>query len=101
MPRASRKDRKVQRQRQARAVDRGLPTSEFDSRRPSGFGSIGSSSSVVESTGLLAKDATSAQRKGWFSTWPTSVKILGLATLALLGYGLWRTLTQQTGVPAR
>lgn len=101
MPRVSRKDRKVQRQRQARATDRGLPTSEIDLRRPSGIGYNDASGSTPASTALAANGSAPAERKGWFSTWPTSVKLLGLATLALLGIGLWRTLTQQSGVPTR
>ena len=85
MPRASRKDRKIQRQRATNAADRGLPAPILEPR------------GVVQTRkgGL-----PSASDDGWAgSTEPKPsnrrvwIKILGLATLALLGLSLWRTLS--------
>jgi hypothetical protein len=94
VPRASRKDRKNLRQRAANAADRGLPTPEIESRgSPSSRFSNGPDSTAFEPTTADLVGASLATKKGWFATWPLSVKILGFAILAMLGFGLWRTLT--------
>jgi hypothetical protein len=88
--RASRKDRKEQRQRAVNAADRGLPTATIEPRKHGGpLGSAGDSPDASDATHGASGRPTS---KGWFASWPASVKLLGLATLALLGIGLWRTL---------
>jgi hypothetical protein len=92
--RVSRKDRKNLRQRAANAVDRGLPAPEIDSRQsPSSRFSNGPDSTAFEPTTADLGAANLATKKGWFATWPLSMKILSFAILALLGFGLWRTLT--------
>ncbi len=94
MARASRKDRKNLRLRAANAVDRGLPTPEIDSRGSSSARlASGPNSTDFEPTTADVGGVNLATKKGWFSTWPLSVKILGFAILAMLGFGLWRTLT--------
>ena len=100
MPRASRKDRKNLRQRAANAADRGLPTPEIDFHgAPNSRFSNGPDSTAFEPTTADLVGANLATKKGWFATWPLSVKILGFAILAMLGFGLWRTLTsRETGV---
>ena len=97
MPRASRKDRKNLRQRATNAADRGLPAPEIDSRgSPSSRFSNGPDSTAFEPTTADLNSASLAIKKGWFATWPLSVKVLGFAILAMLGFGLWRTLTAST-----
>ncbi len=94
MSRASRKDRKNLRQRAANAADRGLPTPEIDSRgSPNSRFSNGPDSTAFEPTTADLGGVSHSTKKGWFANWPLSVRILGLATLALLAFGLWRTLT--------
>ncbi len=101
MTRASRKDRKAQRQRAVNAADRGLPTATIEARkRGSSLASAGDSPEPPDATYGASGRPTS---KGWFASWPASVKLLGLATLALLGIGLWRTLSatpRDTSPPA-
>lgn len=94
MARASRKDRKEQRGRAQRATDRGLPAALPD---PKVFG--GASQDVVlarADTNWSAADGPNAsvpaKPKG-FAAIPTSIKVVGLATLLLLGFSLWRTLS--------
>ena len=100
MPRASRKDRKVLRIRAANAADRGLPTPAIEPRGSSGSHSLrGPNSSEWDSATAALNGPSQAKKKGWFATRQLWVKVLGLATLALLGISLWRTLTasRETG----
>lgn len=95
MSRASRKDRKVQRERVQRAVDRGLPAQVSDAYKPR-------RGSAVPVAGTLSGEETTTevvaeQRKGWLSQWPMSMKLLALATLVLLAISLWRTIASRTG----
>ncbi len=95
MPRASRKDRKTQRQRAANASDRGLPAPSIETRGPAGVRSSGSPpTGGFDDSSASPASPNPANRKGWFASWPLSIKVFGLATLALLGIGLWRTLSQ-------
>jgi hypothetical protein len=88
--RASRKDRKTSRQRAMNAADRGLPTAMIEPRKCAGPQAVaGDSPDALDPTQGTRRRPTS---QGWFASWPASVKLLGLATLALLGIGLWRTL---------
>ena len=89
MPRASRKERKTSRQRQERAASRGLPTAEIEPRRARAAAARDGLEAVVHDASPAP--AATALRPGWFSTWPWSVKLLGLATLVLLAFALWRT----------
>lgn len=97
MPRASRKDRKNQRRRATNATERGLPAPELELRNSPAL--RGSNSPASDAQGRMAGvDGSGQTRKpGWFSTWPLSVKILALTTLALLALSLWRTLTTPRG----
>ena len=98
MPRTSRKDRRVQRERAQRASDRGLPAivpEVYKSPRRSQ-----EQDSSLELQDLAAPNEamdSSKPPKGWFSQWPLSLKVLSLATLILLGYGLWRTIKSSAG----
>ena len=96
MSRASRKDRKVQRERVTRAVDRGLPAPTPELRRSVRVlpMSSGRSSDAPPSVSDVAPSKNSG---GWFSSWPLTLKLVSLATLVLLGIGLWRTLTSRNG----
>jgi|GEM_PF-2710634 len=98
MPRSSRKDRRVQRERAQRASDRGLPAAAPEAYRPARRGQV---TRGAEDSPLLVHSSEApqpaARARGWLSQWPLSMKVLGLATLLLLAIGLWRTLTSQTG----
>ena len=99
MSRGSRKDRKSQRERVARAADRGLPTSPLEKRREqraalSPRATAGTNESVPQAAAATS-DGKGAG--GWFSTLPPSFKVFGLATLALLAFGLWQTLRVRHG----
>jgi hypothetical protein len=93
--RSSRKDRKVQRERVQRAVDRGLPAQAPEAYKPR-RGPTGPLAGALagEETNT---DVVAEQRKGWLSQWPMSMKMLGLATLVLLAISLWRTIAARTG----
>ena len=95
MPRASRKDRKVQRERAQRALYRGLPALAPEVSKPrqvSGRGDIDE-----RPAGDAPKPAATAERRGWLSQWPLSLKLLALATLLVLAFSLWRTIATRTG----
>ena len=94
MPRTSRKDRKIQRQRATNAADRGLPAPSIETRGPAGTSASGSPLASDFDDGSAGSTGPSpANRRGWFASWPLSIKVFGLATLVLLGIGLWRTLS--------
>ena len=98
MPRASRKDRKFQRRRATNAADRGLPAPEAE-LRSSATRDLGPSAPSPKDASHASQDS-SPRARGLFSTWPLSMKILGLvavATLALLGFSLWRTVAGTNG----
>jgi hypothetical protein len=97
MPRISRKDRRVQRERAQRATGRGLPAAAPEAPKTTRRG---------PTQGVIARSAasepsragdTSESGKSWLSQWPLWMKIIGLSTLLLLAIGLWKTLTSQTG----
>lgn len=92
MPRTSRKDRKLQRQRATNATERGLPTPELELR----VGTRVASSSTSSASPVTSDIESSTRPKaGWFAAWSLPMKLLGavaLATLALLGLSLYRTL---------
>jgi hypothetical protein len=100
VPRASRKDRKLQRKRATNATDRGLPASELE-LRSSATRYLGSNPpELTDDASSNASPGSSKSASGLFSTWPLSMKILGLvavATLALLGFSLWRTVAGTNG----
>jgi hypothetical protein len=93
MPRASRKERKAMRERAARAADRGLPTPPVETRRGIGIDAALRTDSPEQPAVASAAAQRRQARGGWYSTWPMSLKLLGLATVLLLGFGLWRTLS--------
>jgi hypothetical protein len=94
VPRASRKDRKIQRERAARALDRGLPTPGLDLRGPTGSrNSSGEHSGRPASVTATSSSSNPTHQKNRFAKWPI---IVGVATLALLGIGLWRTLSTRS-----
>jgi hypothetical protein len=96
MTRASRKDRKVQRERVQRALDRGLPAQASEAGRPRRDATQPSLEGYASGDGTNTQ-AVSVQRKGWLSQWPLSMKLLGLATLVLLAISLWRTIASRPG----
>jgi len=99
VPRASRKDRKLQRKRATNATDRGLPAPELE-LRSSATRYLGSNPPAQTDDASNASPGSSKSASGLFSTWPLSMKILGLvavATLALLGFSLWRTVAGTNG----
>lgn len=96
MPRPSRKDRRVQRERAQRASGRGLPALAPEAYKPA-RGAPSQRSADDPRPAPNSAPASAAPAKGWLSQWPLSMKLLGLATLLLLGIGLWRTLMSQAG----
>ena len=98
MPRVSRKDRKTQRERVLRAVERGLPAPTPDLRKNVRSSALedARSSDAPAPKGQSAIELNKGHG-GWFSNWQTMLKLLVVATLVLLGIGLWRTLTSKTG----
>jgi len=98
VPRASRKDRKFQRRRATNATDRGLPTPETEPRS-NATRNLGPNAPSPGDASQASQNSSPSAR-GLFSTWPLSMKILGLvavATLALLGFSLWRTVAGTNG----
>jgi hypothetical protein len=94
--RTSRKERKVQREKITRAANRGLPTAVVEGRKRGQIVPI-TDLDNDDSARFAPTESGGARSGGWFSNWPMSLKVLGLATLALLAIGLWRTLSTRNG----